>query len=211
MNLLELIAKVQDAVQDAAVATTNNVTDWLNDGQEDASAVVDIPDLRETEDVSTVADQAWATMPSNYQRNLFFVASTEQEKEIPIKQTLKEILVYWSLLDLVSSVKMVAVEQGRIWYQGIQAAADIDVLKLHYYRKTTPMTADASTPDGIPSHLHERVLVSFASAQGYRLIEQGTDGANVNFMKQMALYQLGKKELRKFVTPRIGGFSAQGY
>ncbi len=209
MNLIQLIAKVQEEVQDDGVATTGNVTDWLNDGQEDTSATVDIPDLRQTEDVLTVADQAWATLPSNYQRNLFFCASTEQEKEIPVKQTLKEILVYWPLLDLVSSVKMVAVEQGKIWYQGIPDT--VDTLKLHYYRKTTPMVADASTPDGIPSHLHEKVLVPVASAQGYRLIEQGLDGNNVNFMKQMALYQLGKKELRKFVTPRIGGFSAQGY
>lgn len=209
MNLLELIDKVQDEVQDTSVATPIAVTAWLNDGQEEVSATVDVPDLRQTEDVLTVADQAWATMPSNYQRNLFFCASTEQEKEIPIKRTLQEILVIWPLLDLVFSVKMVAVEQGKIWYQGIPET--VDTLKLHYYRKTTPMVADASTPDSFPSHLHERLLVPFAVAQGFRLIEQGTDGANVNFMKQMALYQLGKKELRKFVTPRIGGFSAQGY
>ena len=208
MDLGSLIAKVQDAVQDTSVATTSAATNWINDGLREASFRVDFAALRTNDTVATVVDTTYASLPSNYQRELYFLVNTTTGIRMTIYPTLQDILTFYPLLDQEDmDAVMAAVDEGnRLYYQAVPETAQN--LQLYYYRNPDTLTADADVPEAIPSHLHEDTLVPYAAYRGWDLIEQAMNEKKTNSASYLARFELAIIRVRRAVTKRGGSFSA---
>jgi hypothetical protein len=201
-----MISRVKSVVQDLSVANSTDVTAWLNDGLEDATFRVDIPQFRTNAEVVTVVGQTWISLPTSYQRGLYFGVNVTEKKPVVVCIDLKSILSLFPLLDQVGPVKYVAEDGGRLNYQPVPTTEE--TLRLYFYRKPTRLIADGDEPENIPAHLHEQILVFYAAAKGWDLIEQGVAEQKKNFMAYFQQYELGLKKLRNAVTSRGSDFSA---
>jgi hypothetical protein len=71
-------------------------------------------------------------MPSDFGRDLFFLASTTNSIEIEIKESYPELLRVYPNLDNTNRVVDAAVRGNRLYYQGYPTSAE--TLDAHYYR-----------------------------------------------------------------------------
>lgn len=139
-----------------------------------------LPELFTIGTVDTSVDDAFVDMPTNFQRDLQFVASSSGS-EIDIAHSFIEFAETYPLLNKAGRISEV-VEHGRkLYYQGIPTTSD--TLTIHYYRKPVDMVTDNSVPDGIPEHLHIPLLVNFASWKAFELLEDGIEGEIPNTLK----------------------------
>jgi hypothetical protein len=120
-----------------------------------------LPGLFTIDTVDTATDAAYVSMPTNFQRCLQFVASSDGN-EIDIAEDFIEFSETYPLLDKSGSVVECCEFGEKFYYQGIPTSAA--TITLHYYRVPTDMDVNDndSTPDGIPSHLQRPLLVNYA-------------------------------------------------
>lgn len=138
-----------------------------------------------------------AALPSDYGRGLSFVASESQDKRIQIYSSFHKLLRKYPLLDDTGSVEFVAIKGNFLYYQPIPSSAE--TLTLHYYRKPTDMSASDSTPDGIPSHLQERLLVNYAAKEIYSMIEEAVKGKTPKQDKYEEKFQKAMADLVAYI------------
>lgn len=128
-----------------------------------------LPGLLTIGTVDTATDAAYVTMPTNFQRNLQFAASSAGN-EIDIADTFLSFVETYPLLDKSGSVTECCEFGGNFYYQGIPTTST--EITIHYYKTPTDMSADDSTPDGIPSHLQEGLLGNYAVWQISKIINK---------------------------------------
>lgn len=194
-RLLTILAKlVQDTSYDDVV-----LLERLNAGLLYAAGQVLLPDLVALNTVNTSVTNPYVDLPVDYHRELHFVASAMQHGEIPIETSAIRFLKKYPLLDLQGHVQQVSVVGKQLYYQGKPATAD--TLTLAYYRLPAPLNMNdlSAEPEGIPSHLHESLLVSYAAWKIYDDIEDALDGQPVNTKKHMGHYLAAIAELDEFV------------
>ena len=138
-------------------------------------------------------------LPSDYSRGLAFVSSVSQGNRIKIYTSFHKLLRKYPLLDDAGDVVVVAVKGNYLYYQGMSSTAE--ALTLHYYRKATPMSASGSSPDGIPSHLHDRLLVNYAAKEILGMIETAVKGKTLRTEKYEEKFQRAMEDLVAFIGP----------
>ena len=138
-------------------------------------------------------------LPSDYNRGLAFVGSVSQGNRINIYTSHHKLLRKYPLLDDVGDVVFVAVKGAYLYYQGMPGAAE--ALTLHYYRKATAMSASDSEPDGIPSHLHDRLLVNYAAKEILGMIETAVKGKTLRSEKYEEKFQRAMEDFVAFIGP----------
>lgn len=148
-----------------------------------------LPELLDTDTVSTATDAAYKTMPSDYQRNLFMVAD-ESGYRIPppigagyensfalfLKQALQKDL------SQAGAVTRVCLKGNDLYYQGIPSAS-YD-LAVHFYRVPTDLSAGGDEVEGIPAHLQTRLIKHYVCKEIFgEGLEDGDDsiGAGEKF------------------------------
>lgn len=207
MDLGSLITKVQDAVQDTSAATSAAVTDWINDGLREITFRVDFGTMRTNDTIATVLSTAYASLPSNYQRKLYFLVNATTGLRMTLYKSLADILVYYPLLDQVGDATMAAVDEAnRLYYQAVPTTAQN--LQAYYYRNPAALAAAGDVPEAIPSHLHEDVLVSYAAYRGWDLIEQAMNEKKTNSESYQARFEIAVLKTRNAVIKQGGNFSA---
>jgi len=114
-----------------------------------------MPDLFTIGDVATTSN-AYASLPSDYQRDVVFIAGPEGN-EITFYDAFGDFVRNYPLLNTSGSVVAVAVKGSNLYYQGIPDTAE--TLKVHYYAAPTEMSDDTDEPEGIPSRFHMTLIV----------------------------------------------------
>ena len=132
-------------------------------------------------------------LPSDYGRGLFLIASESQGNQLELYPSYHKFLKKYPLLDEDGYVDAVAVKGNFLYYQPMPSTAK--VLTLHYYRKPTDMSATDSTPDGIPSHLQERLLVNYAAKEIYSMVEEAVKGKTSKADKYEEKFQKAMADL----------------
>ena len=167
--------------------------------------MVDLPSLKTSATVAT-GSNSYVALPSaegnafhtDKELALFFVASQSQDKEINIIESWIKFLRKYPRLDQANDVYDVCVRGASLYHQGIPATAD--TLDLHFYRKPVAMAENTDDePDGIPEHLQEDLLVSFASWDIYKEIEEDISGKTPLTDKYLGLFGGAIAELRAYV------------
>jgi hypothetical protein len=119
------------------------------------------------------------------------------DRQIPIWRSWARFLNYRPALDDEGTIERVCVRDTNLFFQGIPATQD--TLMLHFYRKPVDMadaTSSTDTPDGIPDHLQEPLLVNFAAREIFREEGQAELAADRDLKYQQAM-----AELRLFYGP----------
>ena len=142
---------------------------------------------------------ASVALPSNYNRGLAFVSSVSQDSRIAIYTSFHKLLRRYPLLDDTGDVSIVAEKGDYLYYQPIPGTAE--ALTLHYYRDPTAMSASDSEPDGIPSHLQERLLVNYAAKEIIALVEEAVKGKTLRAEKFNEMFMKAMADLTAFIGP----------
>ena len=142
-------------------------------------------------------------LPTDYNRGLALVSSVSQGNRIRIYTSHHKLLRRFPLLDQAGDVQFVAVKGAYLYYQPMPSTAE--ALTLHYHRDPTAMSASNSEPDGIPSHLHDRLLVNYAAKEILGLIEQAVKGKTLRTEKYEEKFQRAMADLVAFIGPEDTG------
>ncbi len=125
-----------------------------------------LPGLFKVDTIETSTSLAYVSAPATFHRNLQFVSNSDG-REIEIYNSMIEFAIDYPLMNETGAVESVIEQGGNIYYQKIPTTAEI--LTLHFFRLPVDMSDDDDTPDGIPSHLAEDLLVNFACIRIFQI------------------------------------------
>ena len=162
-----------------------------------------LSDLFTIDTVATSVTAAYVNMPSNFHRDLQFVASSSGS-EIDIAESFIDFVETYPLLNKSGRITEVIEHGRRLYYQGIPPSSEN--VTIHYYRKPLNMVNDADVPDGIPEHLQIPLLVNFAAWKAYTHIEDGLEGENPNTIKFKNLFLEAMRTLELSLPSYTRGF-----
>lgn len=151
-----------------------------------------LPELLTIDTITTATDTAYVSMPTNFQRELQFVANSSGA-EIDIEENFILFSETYPLLNQSGSVSAVIEKGNKFYYQGIPTS-ETD-LTIHYYRYPVMMNLITDEPDGIPKHLQRSLLVNYTAWKIFELIEDGLEGPGVNTQRYMELFYRALKVL----------------
>jgi hypothetical protein len=119
--------------------------------------------------LSTATDAAYVAMPATYQRSLQFVADSSGS-EVTLYSSMIEFSSDYPLMGTSGDVRAVVEQGGNLYYQGIPTVSE--TLTLHFFRFPVEMSGDSDTPDGLPGHLAEALLVNYACAEIFQVLPE---------------------------------------
>lgn len=184
----ELIDKVNEGLYYIAGGGDLNPSYWL----------APLPDLYKSGTVDTSTSNPYVSLPSDYQRGLFKIVDSSGQN-VKIYHSFNKFLNVYPALNEGGSVAEAAVKGRTLYYQGKPASAA--TLTLHYYRYPATLASDSDIPEGIPAHLHRRLLVYYVAAEVFGEIEDALEGGSTNEKKWAQKFAQAMGELRKFVGP----------
>lgn len=167
-TLATLTAAIHSIVQDDTYLA--EYTDWINDAvnniaggirMPDGTTSPPLPELHTSATVSTTAN-AYAALPTDYQRRLFYVVDSSGDRILPPDggnyYSFMLFLNHCYKRDLTEtgSVISVCVRGKKFYYQGIPT--DSEDITVMYYKIPTAMSVTSDVPDGIPDHLQNRLI-----------------------------------------------------
>jgi hypothetical protein len=126
------------------------------------------------------------------QDSLIKCYSYNLDRQIPIWRSWARFLNYRPALDDEGTVERVCVRDNKLFWQGIPSTQDNFLL--HFYRKPVDMadaTKTTDTPDGIPDHLQEPLLVNYAAREILREQGQQEMATERDMRYEQALSELG--------------------
>ena len=189
----ELRTYVEQIIQDTSL--NSMIGTYLNQGVIEIaggmqSALGDwitppLPELLTIDTITTDTSLAYVSMPTNFQRELQFVANPNGA-EIDIEENFILFSETYPLLDQSGSVSAVIEKGNKLYYQGIPTS-ETD-LTIHYYRYPVEMDNITDEPDGIPKHLQRSLLVNYTAWKIFELIEDGIDGPGSNTERYRNLF-----------------------
>lgn len=144
-----------------------------------------IPELFTIGTVTTSTTDPYATLPTNFQRELQLAVSSTGS-ELDIEHSFIDFSETYPLLNKGGRISGVIAHGRKLYYQGIPTSSE--TITIHYYRKPVNMVNDDDTPDGIPEHLQIPLLVNFAVWKAYEHLEDGIEGETPNTIKFKNLF-----------------------
>lgn len=156
---------LQDSSYYAGITTRiNDVVTAIAAGIRMPSGIISppLPDLFDTDTVTTSTTLPYVTLPTDYQRGLFMVADSNGDKIYPPQggnyYSFALFMRQIDVKDLTESgdIHLVCVKGTKLYYQAISSSAK--TLTLHFYRKPVDLDDDDDDVDGIPEHLQKRLI-----------------------------------------------------
>lgn len=194
---LFLKSEVSDILDDSSLDYL--VGRKINEGLRNVAGKMLLPKLRTTGTIATDVDNKVA-MPSDYHRHLSpWAHSTTHNRRIKVYESVPELMKWFSTIDLAGNVVGLAREGTEIYYQRIPASAE--TIMLNYFKLPTALDADTDTPDCLPDHLHEELLINYALWKLFQHVEDGTEGEGANTARYKAEYNTAVAELIYFIGP----------
>jgi hypothetical protein len=188
-TLREIVDAIEEIVQDDSYNLITRINDAMNDISNgiimpDKSISPPLPDLFMYGTVNTSITLPYVPLPADYQRGLFKVYDSANERIAPPTggnyNSFALFLKQASNLSLleVGSIYAVCVKGTKLYYQGIPTVST--TLGLHYYRKPAVMALDGDVPDGLPLSLAKRLLVHYVCKEIFGAgLEDGQDNVGV--------------------------------
>lgn len=150
-----LIQNIKNIIQDTAYSS-DDILALMNEAQGTISGGIFLvyPDstqcmssplmnLETNDTVETSTSSSYVSLPSDYDRDVFYVFNDTTNIKVDIVSAFSTILSTAPTLANTNSVYMVFVSNGRIYYQGMPSTSQ-DLI-LYYFRKPNDMATYAST------------------------------------------------------------------
>lgn len=210
MNAADLIANVSKKV--GASFSPVEILAMLNEGLQEVAAggarpyglppVAPLPELLKVETVTVAAGTNTVAMPSTYQRGLITVFDSSGDK-VKLYDSFRGFLERYPALDEDGDIESVSLK-GRTFYVQGMPSSDAP-LTLHFHRYPLPLVEESSSvPEGIPPHLHKKLLYNFACKEAFSVMERGEEGSMPNTAFHTREYGAALTELETFIGPEDG-------
>lgn len=188
-TLLTLTAAIHSVIQDDSYTDyPDRINDAVNNiaggvRMPDGTTSPPLPDLYTSATISTTVN-AYADLPANYQRNLFYVVDSSGDRILPPKGgNYYSFVLFLNAcikrdLTETGSVERVCVKGNKLYYQGIPSASED--LTAMYYKSPTVMVGDADKPEGVPDHLQIRLIKHYVCKEIFgEGLEDGAEARGV--------------------------------
>lgn len=179
MNRLQLRTEIENIIQDVSFSETD-INEYIDQSIAYTGANADIPELKRISTVSTIPDQAYASLSGltgGFSGKLRRVKNADGDA-IEIFSDLALLMDEYTTMDEEGEVEAVALEGSTLWYQDIPAEAE--TLTCLYYRNPAVLSSDSESPSDFPTHLHRQLFVHGCAYLIYDQIEDGIEGEKVN-------------------------------
>lgn len=205
MKTTDLIALVQRAVKDASFSDAEILV-LLNEGLQAVAFEFCLPELEATDEIEfTAGGDVFASLPDDYHHDLWHIEPVTMARLINIHTSLHSLQRIYSDADRGGVITDAAVD-GLTLHVRPSLTQD-QTVRVHYYRMPETLTSSAvSEPEGVPAHLQSGLLVNYAVARIFDIIEDGVDGAKVNTQRYEAKYaNEGLRPLERYArrAPRL--------
>lgn len=212
MNTTELITNVQRAVKDGSFSESE-ILALLNEALLAVAFEFCLPELEATEELSFLDGDDLSDLPDDYHHDLWHIEPLDKTEKVNIHTSLHSLQRIYKDTDTGSTIQDAAVDGLTLHVRPILSEAR-DV-RVHYYRvPETLVLADpdaspsvaANSPEGIPAHLHNALLVNYVAAKLFDIIEDGIDGGKNNTRRYEEKYMTeGLRQLERYAkrAPRL--------
>jgi len=174
MNFGDICTEVEILLQDTSSTIVSRIPGAVNEAVLFAAGKVDIPSLKSLIPVTTVVNQAWASLPNTSAGKILHVSSSNANGDsIEILSCLEDLLEHSPSLDFEGDVEMVALEGGVLYYQSIPSTPQ-NLIVLHYANPET-LKKEEDIPVNFPDFLHRKLFVHGAASIIYEFIEDGLE------------------------------------
>ena len=146
---LSLVNDIKGIVQDTTFSY-EDILAYLNEAQKKIAGGIlivypdgtqvrssPLPDLATTDSLTTSTTLAYISMPSDYDRDLYFLTSETNEIRVIVLSSLGELLDYYPALDNTGQVRFGAIRGKRLYYQGTPSTAES--ITAYYFREPYDM------------------------------------------------------------------------
>jgi hypothetical protein len=146
---LSLVDDVKGIIQDTTFSY-EDILSYLNEGQKKIAGGIliqypdktqvrssPLPDLATTDALTSSTSNVYISMPSDYDRDLYFLTSETNELRIIVLSGMGELLDYYPALDNTGQVRFAAIRGKRLYYQGMPSTAES--LTAYYFREPYDM------------------------------------------------------------------------
>lgn len=179
MNFGDMCTEVGVLLEDNSEDIVSRIPGAVNEAILYAADKVDIPSLKRLISVTTIANQAWASLPNTSAGKILHVSSSNADGDsIEILSCLEDLLEHSPSLDFEGDVDMVALEGTTLYYQSIPSTPQT-LLVLHYAYPET-LVREADEPNNFPKSLHRKLFVHGAASILYEFIEDGLEAEDKN-------------------------------
>jgi hypothetical protein len=162
------------------------------------AAVYPLPSLQTTNTVTAdgTSDNDNVDLPDDFHSNLFRVVNKETTRPCKVVLNYKVLTQMHDGLTKEGDVVDVAAENGVLYFRKIpETSQDLDIF---YNQKPTELTdANESSPECLPSHLHQPILISYILYDKFSEIEEEA-GNKPNAMFYWQRFLNGMESLRQF-------------
>jgi hypothetical protein len=188
-TLAQLTSAIESVIQDDSY---EDLTDRINDAISSIAGGIrmpsgefspPLPDLYAATVVTTTAN-AYADLPSNYQRNLFYVVDSYGDRILSLDggsyYSFMLFLNHCFKKDLTETgqVTKVCVKGRKLYYQGIPD--DPVNLTVSYYKTPDTLVSENDEPEGIPNHLQMRLIKHYVCKEIFgEGLEDGAESRGV--------------------------------
>lgn len=207
MNTQELIARVAEAVKDGSFTDAEILT-RLNDWYAQVCHDFCFPELEATTTVSFAAGgDTFAALPADYHHDLWHIDPVTTTTRISVMTSLQSLQRLYGPDESGGPIMHAAVDGSTLHVRPAPTTAQ-DVT-IYYYSIPDALTDEStSSPVGIPSHLHAKVLTSRVVADLFDIIEDGVDGSKANTARWEGLTAQAISELEQYArrAPRLRPF-----
>ena len=188
-TLAQLISAIESVIQDDSYDDlTDRISDAVNNiaggvRMPDGSTSPTLPDLYTTASVATTVE-AYADLPANYQRGIFYVVDSRGDRIIPVDGgnyysfMLFLNQCYKKDLTETGQVTRVCVKGRKIYYQGIPSTPVN--LTVSYFKIPDTLVLENDEPEGIPAHLQKRLIKHYVCKEIFgEGLEDGAEARGV--------------------------------
>lgn len=197
MILSEIYARVRETVQDEALTGEEKLLSLVNEAVQRGCKAC-LPELVTMDLFDILASSSGLVpMPENYGHTMYRCVNETTGDLLNIRTGTKYLSeAYGSVSAATRSYSSdVTVHGDFLYFRPVCAYAQS--FELWYYRKPVDLdgTDQSAVPDGIPSFLHQRLIVGYILKESFTLIEDGIEGQKVNTMNWNQEYAAGLQEL----------------
>lgn len=171
------------------------------DRQHGIEKLAPLPDLFTIDTITLLADTSSIAMPDTFQRSLSMVIGPDGT---PLK--LYTSFNMFAAFDPSLTEKGTPARcslKGRTLWVGPMKSTDT-VLTIYFHRYPVKMPTSRSTPDGIPLHLQERLIVNHVLRDAFADIEDGQDGNKTNTIYHTTQFLKAQSDLSRLIGAEDG-------
>lgn len=197
MDTEALISSISKVIQDGSF-DDDDILAYINEGLEAVAGEVPLKFLEVRDTINAETTNGYVALPEDYHDHLRFVYSNTTKRRIKIYPDLARLLEKTQMTG-VGVISRCCVSGGNLHYTPIPSS--VEELQVIYHKMPEPYEGDEDEDNVIPSHIGPRILRAYACMEIWNIIEDGTEGPQVNTQKWGEKYNLALAELKLYMGP----------